>query len=235
MRPETEWLIHIMKAVGVPYIWGGKDPSKGLDCSGFTQYALKFLGLNPPGECNAQSLYSIFSKTGDSVLTPSFGDLLFFGKDQRIHHVAIALNEDEMVEAAHGNETITDRLKAYEKGAKVMVTNIGRMRDLYAIIRPRGYPWSGYDATNLSSRDPASQGRGQMSSPSSNKEAALDRSPSTTPYSPLQECAVPKHKGLFLQLGQDGVELASREKRSYPSSSAAFLRSKNSESESLDS
>src|SRR5687767_7265490 len=32
------------KYLGVPYVWGGTDPAKGLDCSGMIQLVYKNLG-----------------------------------------------------------------------------------------------------------------------------------------------------------------------------------------------
>lgn len=172
MNAQAEWLIYIMKVVGIPYLWGGKDASKGLDCSGFTQYCLDFMGINPAGEHNAQSLYNIFSKEGHPVPVPGFGDLLFFGTAGHIHHVAIALNEEDMVEAAHGNETITSAQIAFQKGARVMVTKSARMKDLFAIIRPEGYPWVDDGVSSLMTRAPSNQGQGQSSSQGLSTRAA---------------------------------------------------------------
>lgn len=144
MSYQINYLIYLMKVVGVPYIWGGKDPTKGLDCSGLVSHALKFFNLKPDGQLNAYELYQYFKRPeinkGLSIPVPKLGDLLFFGSSTRIHHVAIAMDDTQMLEAAHGDETIKSKLLADIRGAKVMVTDINRFHDLYDTVRPK-YPW----------------------------------------------------------------------------------------------
>ena len=159
-EPKIDFLIYLMHFIGIPYLWGGKKPDTGLDCSGFTQVALDFFGIDPQGEQNAQSLHALFTEPDNgSVVTgqPELGDLCFFGTDTHIHHVGVALNEHEMLEAAHGDETVTSVAIAQSKNARVMVNPIKRMKDLYAIVRPKGYPWESDDPTNQSSKDPSTQ------------------------------------------------------------------------------
>src|SRR4051794_2390894 len=36
------------KYLGVPYVWGGTDPKKGLDCSGLVQLVYRNLGVELP-------------------------------------------------------------------------------------------------------------------------------------------------------------------------------------------
>src|SRR6201995_2673172 len=36
------------KYLGLPYVWGGTDPTKGLDCSGLVQTVYKQLGIQLP-------------------------------------------------------------------------------------------------------------------------------------------------------------------------------------------
>ena len=40
--------------VGNPYVWGGKDPNTGADCSGFTSYVYAHFGINIPSYSYAQ-------------------------------------------------------------------------------------------------------------------------------------------------------------------------------------
>ena len=34
--------------LGIPYVWGGTDPAKGLDCSGLVQLVFRDLGYSLP-------------------------------------------------------------------------------------------------------------------------------------------------------------------------------------------
>ena len=79
-----------MEYKGIKYVWGGKTPIPGFDCSGFVSYTAKeSLGLNLSG--NAQDIYN---KTLPVPLTEALpGDLIFFKgqSDSRVTHVGIYL------------------------------------------------------------------------------------------------------------------------------------------------
>jgi peptidoglycan DL-endopeptidase CwlO len=83
------------KYLGIPYVWGGTDPTKGLDCSGFTQLVYGNLGIDLPRVSRDQA------KVGDEVTggldNAQKGDLLFFGEP--VHHVAIYMGDGKMIEA----------------------------------------------------------------------------------------------------------------------------------------
>ena len=44
--------------IGIPYVYGGADPSTGFDCSGFTQYVYAQLGINLPHQSESQRTYA---------------------------------------------------------------------------------------------------------------------------------------------------------------------------------
>lgn len=123
--------------IGLPYKWGGSHPSEGYDCSGFIQELLASVGMDPPGDQTAQSLYNILSKEYE-IAPPSLGVILFFGKSvQNISHVALALDELHMIEAGGGNSTTVDKETAIKQNAFIRVRPISRRRDLVASILPR--------------------------------------------------------------------------------------------------
>lgn len=85
--------------LGIPYLWGGNS-SKAFDCSGFTQTVFKTHGYLLPRDANMQV------NLGEELqITPDFknvlaGDLLFFGSEKRISHVAISLGGPQFIHSS---------------------------------------------------------------------------------------------------------------------------------------
>ncbi len=85
------------KYLGVPYVWGGTDPAKGLDCSGLVQLVYKNLGFDLPRVSGDQARAGTAVPGGLSAAQP--GDVLAFGSP--VHHVGIYLGDGTMIEAPH--------------------------------------------------------------------------------------------------------------------------------------
>jgi len=86
---------------GVPYRWGGTDPSTGLDCSGLTQLVYRQLGVDLPRVAADQS------RAGTEVASLADaqpGDLVFFGEPA--HHVGIYVGDGKMIDAPHTGSTV---------------------------------------------------------------------------------------------------------------------------------
>jgi hypothetical protein len=86
---------------GVPYLWGGTDPERGLDCSGLTQLVFRRLGVELPRVAADQA------RSGEAV--PSLaqarpGDLVFFGTPA--HHVGIYAGDGKMIDAPRAGKTV---------------------------------------------------------------------------------------------------------------------------------
>lgn len=78
---------------GIAYVWGGKTPKPGFDCSGFVSYTAKqSLGIDIKG--NAQDIYNQTAPVSLGEALP--GDLIFFkgSADTRITHVGIYLGKN---------------------------------------------------------------------------------------------------------------------------------------------
>lgn len=118
--------------IGLPYVWGGTDLSKGVDCSGLVQQVYKQFGINMPRVSADQSTghlgkstYGV--RTSMSNLEP--GDLVYFyHSDGQVHHIAIWLGNNQILEAPH-------------TGADV------RIRTLGANDKPNGLHLYGLDPT----------------------------------------------------------------------------------------
>lgn len=82
-----------MNYKGTQYVWGGKSPVPGFDCSGLVTFtAKKSLNLDLKG--NAQDIYNQTKPVSLSDALP--GDLIFFkgDSDTRITHVGIYLGKN---------------------------------------------------------------------------------------------------------------------------------------------
>jgi len=86
--------------LGVPYVWGGENPSIGLDCSGLVLVVFRKFGVELPHYSRAQAKLGAAVSYGD--LQP--GDLVFFGKP--IHHVGIYLGEGYYIHAPKRNDVV---------------------------------------------------------------------------------------------------------------------------------
>ncbi len=79
------------KYLGVPYVWGGTDPEKGLDCSGLVQLVYKNLGIDLPRVSRDQAQEGTAVPSLDDAKP---GDLLAFGSP--VHHIAIYIGGGKM-------------------------------------------------------------------------------------------------------------------------------------------
>lgn len=81
-----------LKAVGVPYRWGGASPSSGFDCSGLVYWAYGRLGIGLPH--SSYALYGLGRRVSLSRMKP--GDLLFFSG---LGHMGMYIGRGRMVHA----------------------------------------------------------------------------------------------------------------------------------------
>lgn len=126
----TNIVSYLTSFIGVHYMWGGDNALIGFDCSGLISEGLRSVGLCGKDRLTAQSIYDKVGKyTSTDVI--SEGNLLFFGKDlKNITHVAIAINNFQMLEAGGGGSTTTSEARAGEIDATVRIRPISWRKDL---------------------------------------------------------------------------------------------------------
>jgi len=85
--------------LGVPYKWGGSSPS-GFDCSGFTSYVYKKVGISLPRTSSSQQNFG--TKVSLSNVQP--GDLVFQGKPA--YHVGIYIGGGQYIHAPQTGDVV---------------------------------------------------------------------------------------------------------------------------------
>lgn len=140
---REQWRARCEQELGRPYLWGAEGP-EAYDCSGFVQWALQPLGLDPSGDQTAAGLYRFFGNGRSTEVTTGqsrLGDLVFFGSDESISHIALAWGEERMLEAGGGGRKTTSIAIARQQGAEVRIRPIARRADLVGILRPNALQW----------------------------------------------------------------------------------------------
>lgn len=95
---RTQPLLKALSMIGTPYKFGGSDPEKGLDCSGFVKRVYK-----ETADISLPRSASEMSKQGEPVAREDLepGDLVFFNTRKRDNsHVGIYAGNGEFVHAS---------------------------------------------------------------------------------------------------------------------------------------
>ncbi|MBR6651544.1 MAG: SH3 domain-containing protein [Anaerotignum sp.] len=107
--------------IGTPYVWGGTNLNKGVDCSGFVYSVYKNFGIT----LNRSSYTMVNNGVEVSKSNLQAGDLVFFnsGGNSRICHVGIYCGDGTYVHSTDGaayGVTVTDLNSGYS--ARTYVT-----------------------------------------------------------------------------------------------------------------
>jgi cell wall-associated NlpC family hydrolase len=84
--------------IGTPYKLGGTTPGRGFDCSGLVRYVLGALKVALPRTAAQQATVGADLPKDTTHLRP--GDLLTFGKGNRVTHVGIYVGNGRYVHAS---------------------------------------------------------------------------------------------------------------------------------------
>lgn len=89
--------------IGTPYRSGGNSLTKGVDCSGFTQQV--FLKFDVKLQRSSRSQ---FASNGKRVVKNELqpGDLVFYGYNGRVNHVAIYMGDSQIIHAPVPGKTV---------------------------------------------------------------------------------------------------------------------------------
>ncbi len=102
-----------LKAVGVPYRWGGASPASGFDCSGLVYWAYRHLGIDLPH--SSYALYNEGRRVGRSRMKA--GDVIFFSG---LGHVGMYIGKGRMVHAPSSGRLVeVVRLAGSHYGSRI--------------------------------------------------------------------------------------------------------------------
>ena len=144
------------KYLGGKYTWGGTNPKRGMDCSGYTQFIFKKIGVNLPRTALQQYKWSGGLKIHDKFKK---GDLLFFNTDPKrglaVSHVGIYLEDNKFIHSASTKKgiIISSLEGLYKKtfvGAKRVLGNSKLNNVYYAAAKkskPLTFPKSFFEPT----------------------------------------------------------------------------------------
>lgn len=105
---------------GIPYRWGGKNPSTGLDCSGYTKIVYGRHGIVLPHGSRAQARKGVAVRASEA--RP--GDLLFVKNALGIvHHVAIYAGDGYMHDAPRTGLTV-GRRRVWSKPSRTLYRRV---------------------------------------------------------------------------------------------------------------
>ena len=116
-RQRRQTVEFALQFVGGTYVFGGVDPNNGVDCSGFTRYILQnTASISLPHSSKGQSNYG--TEVSEEEMQP--GDLIFYGDDAGINHVAMYIGNGQIVHASTEATGIKTSPYNYRKPVKIV-------------------------------------------------------------------------------------------------------------------
>lgn len=97
-KRRQEIVDYAMQFVGNRYVYGGRDPHTGTDCSGFTSYVMKHAaGVELAHSSSSQSRQG--RAVDASEVRP--GDIVCYSSGSRVNHVALYIGDGKIVHASN--------------------------------------------------------------------------------------------------------------------------------------
>lgn len=91
-----------LSQVGTPYVYGGTEPGRALDCSALTQYAHSVAGVSIPRVSTAQRN----AAKPVSRANPEPGDMVFFHIRPGLYHVGLMVDGQRFVHASTSKKQV---------------------------------------------------------------------------------------------------------------------------------
>ena len=134
----TKIALHFL---GSPYIWGGDDPMRGFDCSGFVIEVLKSIGVLPrSGDWTAANLWELFKR--HHVNKPYTGCLVFYrarqSENSPIIHVEYCIDAVHTIGASGGGSKTNTVDDAVKQNAYIKIRPINNDRWVHGFLDPFG-------------------------------------------------------------------------------------------------
>jgi hypothetical protein len=106
--------------IGTPYVWGGNDPTSGIDCSGFVKNLYGQIGVHLPRTAAEQALVGQPVRDLKDLIP---GDRLYFweAKRGRIGHTGIYLGKGYFVHSSRGHNGVATDYLGSQKWLRILV------------------------------------------------------------------------------------------------------------------
>lgn len=116
-KRRQELVDYALQFVGNRYVYGGRDPHTGADCSGFTSYVMR----NAAGVELAHSSSSQ-ARQGREVSAAEIrpGDIVCYSSGGRVNHVALYIGDGKIVHASNERNGILVSDWTYRKPSKII-------------------------------------------------------------------------------------------------------------------
>jgi cell wall-associated NlpC family hydrolase len=100
-------IVHLARRqLGRRYVFGGTSPEQGFDCSGFLRYLMRAVGKELPRTAAQQAAVGAEVPRDRLLLRP--GDILTFGRGNRVTHVGVYVGNGRYIHASSGSGRVVE-------------------------------------------------------------------------------------------------------------------------------